>query len=66
MHSLGIYQGYGHDNKYEIDGHVSNCIREKHPESIHAFLLEHAKRTPIGFEVLAASCGNRNEESHTP
>lgn len=66
MHRLGTYQGYRHDNKYEIDGHVSDCVREKHPESIHAILLEYPKRTPISFKVLAASRGNRNEESHTP
>lgn len=66
MYSLFTYQRYWDENKHDIDCHVGNCIREKHSESIHAFLLEDPKRSPIGFEVLAASRGNRDEESHHP
>ena len=66
MQSLFTHQRYWDDNEDEIDCHVSNRIREQHSESIHAFLLEDPERSPIGFEVLAASRGNRNEESHHP
>ena len=66
MDGLSTYQRYRHDNKNEIDSHVSDCIRKEHPKSIHAFLLECRERTPVGFNVLAASRRDCNEEGHYP
>lgn len=60
------YQRYWHDNDDEIDRYVGNGIRKKHPEGIHAFLLEYPERSPVGFEVFVTSRGNCNEESQAP
>ena len=66
MYAIFTYQRYRYDNNDKIDCHVSNCVRKKHPKGVHAFLLEYQKRSPIGFEVLATSCSNCDEESHNP
>lgn len=63
---LSTYQRYRYDDNDEIDRHVSNCIGKKHPEGVHAFLLEYPERSPIGLEVLATSRCNGNEESQNP
>lgn len=66
MYFLFAYQRKWNDNEHEVDCNVGDCIREKHPESIHAFVLKYPDRSPIGFKVLTASRSNCNEESHDP
>ena len=66
MCNLCTYQRHWHDYDDQIDSHIRHCIGKKHPESVYAFLLECPERGPIGFEVLAASRGNCDEESHNP
>ena len=66
MNNIVTYKRNGHDNEYEVDCHIGDCICKEHPESIDAFLLECRERAPIGFKVLSASRGDCNEKSHNP